>query len=111
MVSSPKGPRPNHKALLVLQRDLKKVIDVSTLEQLQRDIAKTLVRLEMHFLPTYFDISLHMLIHLVDQIRALGLMYLHQMFPFERLIKVFRRYIRNRFRLEGGMVEGWSHII
>ena len=35
-------------------------------------------------------------------------MYLHQMFPFERLMKVFRRYVRNRFRPEGGMVEGWS---
>ena len=35
-------------------------------------------------------------------------MYLHQMFPFERLIKVFRRYVRNRFRPEGGMVKGWS---
>ena len=23
-------------------------------------------------------------------------------------MKVFRRYVRNRFRLEGGMVEGWS---
>ena len=91
---SPKGSRSNHKALLVLQRDLKKVIDVSTLEQLQRDIAKTLVRLEMHFPPTYFDISLHLLIHLVDQIRALGPMYLHQMFPFERLMKVFRRYLK-----------------
>ena len=35
-------------------------------------------------------------------------MYLHQMFSFERLMKVFRRYVRNRFRLDGGMVEGWS---
>ena len=35
-------------------------------------------------------------------------MYLHQMFPFERLMKVFRRYVRNKFRLEGAMVEGWS---
>ena len=62
----------------------------------------------MHFLLTYFDILVHLLMHLVDQIRALGPMYLHQMFPFERLMKVFRRYVRNRFRLEGGMVEGWS---
>ena len=30
----------------------KKVIDVSMLEQLQQDIAETLVRLEMHFPPT-----------------------------------------------------------
>ena len=81
---------------------------MSTLEQLQRDIAEILVRLEMHFPLTYFDISLHLLIHLVDKIRALGPMYLHQMFPFEKLMKVFRRYVRNRFRPEGGMVEGWS---
>jgi hypothetical protein len=86
----------------------RKVIDVSTLDQLQWDIAETLVRLEMHFPPTYFDISLHLLIHLVDQIRALSPMYLHQTFPFERLMKVFRMYVRNRFRTEGGMVEGWS---
>ena len=86
----------------------KKVIDVSTLEQLQRDRAETLVRLGMHFPPTYFDISLHLHIHLVDQIRVLGPMYLHQMFPFERLMKVFMRYVRNRFRPEEGMVEGWS---
>ena len=81
---------------------------MSTLEQLQWDIAETIIRLEMHFSPTYFDISLHLLIHLVDQIRALGPMYLHQMFPFERLMKIFSRYVRNRFRPEGGMVEGWS---
>jgi len=81
---------------------------VSTLDQLQRDIAETLVRLEMHFPPTYFDISVHLLVHLVDQIKALGPIYLHQMFPFERLMKVFRRYVRNRFRPKGGMVEGWS---
>ena len=62
----------------------------------------------MHFPSTYFDISVHLLVHLVNQIRALGPMYLHQMFPFERLMKVFRRYVRNRFRPEGGMVEGWS---
>jgi hypothetical protein len=83
-----------------------KVIHVSTLDQLQRDIAETLCRLEMHSPPTYFDISVHLLVHLVDQIRALGPMYLHQMFPFKRLMKVFRRYVRNRVRLEESMVEG-----
>ena len=35
-------------------------------------------------------------------------MYMHQMFPFERLMKVFRGYVGNRFWPEGGMVEGWS---
>ena len=62
----------------------------------------------MYFPPAYFDISVHLLIHLVDQIRALVPIYLHQMLPFERMMKVFRRYVRNKFRPEGGMVEGWS---
>ena len=110
MVSSPKVCAPIIKLCSFFNAISKKVIDVSMLEQLQRDIVETLVRLEMHFLPIYFDISLHQLIHLVDQIRALGPIYLHQMFPFERLMKVFRRYVRNRFRPEGGMVEGWLSV-
>jgi hypothetical protein len=60
----------------------------------------------MHFLQTYFDMLVHLLVHLPDQIRALGPMYLHQMFPFERLMSVFRKYVRNIFRPEGCMVEG-----
>ena len=102
----PKVSAPIIKLYLFFNTISKKVIDVSTLDQLQQDIAETLIRVEMHFPSTFFDISMHLLVHLVDQIRALGPLYLHQMFPFERLMKVFRRYVRNRFRPEGDMVEG-----
>jgi len=51
---------------------------VNTLDKLQTDIVHTLYRLEMHFPPTFFDISVHLLVHLVDQIKALGPMFLHQ---------------------------------
>jgi hypothetical protein len=30
------------------------------------------------------------------------------MFPFERLMTVFRKYVRNIFRPEGCMVQGWT---
>ena len=73
----PKVRAPIIKLCLFFNTISKKVTDVSMLEQLQRDIAETLIRLEMHFPPTYFDISLHLLIHLIDQIRDLGPMYLH----------------------------------
>jgi hypothetical protein len=33
-------------------------------------------------------------------------MYLHQMFPFERLMSIFRKYVRNM--PEGFIVEGWT---
>jgi hypothetical protein len=107
-ILTPKVRAPIIKLCWFFNAISKKVIDVSTLDQLQWDIAETLIRLEMHFSPTYFDISLRLLIHLVDQIRAFGPMYLHQMFLFERLMKVFRGYVMNKFRPEGGMVEGWS---
>ncbi len=51
--------------------------------------------------------SVHLLVHIVDQIKALGPIFLHQMFPFERLMSVFRKYVKNRYRPEGCMVQGW----
>jgi hypothetical protein len=85
-----------------------KVIDSDTLDKLQRDMVHTLARLEMHFPPIFFNISVHLLTHLVDQIKALGPMFLHQMFPFERLMSVMRKYVRNRYKPEGCMVQGRS---
>jgi hypothetical protein len=70
-----------------------KVIDSDSLDKLQRDMVHTLARLEMHFPPIFFNISVHLLTHLVDQIKALGPMFLHQMFPFERLMSVLRKYV------------------
>jgi hypothetical protein len=43
-----------------------KVIDVTKQDQLQQDIADTLCRLEMHFPQTYFDMLVHLLVHLPD---------------------------------------------
>jgi len=85
-----------------------KVIDPNTLNKLQADLIHAINRLEMHFPPTFFDISAHLISHLVDQIKALGPIFLHQMFPFERLMSVLRKYVRNRYRPEGCMVNGWS---
>jgi len=85
-----------------------KIIDPDTLDKLQEDLIHTLCRLEMHLPPTFFDMSLHLTTHLVAQIKALGPIFLHQMFPFERLMSVLRRYVQNRFRPEACMVNGWS---
>ena len=62
----------------------------------------------MHFPPTFFDISVHLITHMVAQVRALGPVFLHQMFLFERLMSILRKYVRNRHRQEVCMVNGWS---
>ena len=45
-----------------------KVIDLDTLDKLQKDLVHIVNRLEMHLPPTYFDMCVHLLMHLVDQI-------------------------------------------
>lgn len=52
-------------------------IDVNMLAKLQEALVHTMCRLEMHFLPTFFNMSVYLLIHLVDQIKAIGPTYLH----------------------------------
>ena len=86
-----------------------KVIDPNILDKLQADLIHAINRLEMHFPPTFFDISVNLITHLVVQIKALGpIIFLHQMFPFERLMSVLQKFVRNRFCLEGCMVNRWS---
>ena len=70
-----------------------KVIDPATLDKLEKDMHHTMSRLEMNLPPTFFDMSVHLISHLIQQIRALGLLFLHQMFPFEMLMSILRKYV------------------
>ncbi|XP_057418342.1 uncharacterized protein LOC130712526 [Lotus japonicus] len=82
-----------------------KVIDPSKLSALQRQIATTLCDLEMYFPPSFFDIMVHLTIHLVKEIQMCGPTYMRWMYPFERYMKVLKGYVKNRSRPEGCMVE------
>ncbi|XP_057418249.1 uncharacterized protein LOC130712428 [Lotus japonicus] len=82
-----------------------KVIDPSKLSALQRQISTTLCDLEMYFPPSFFDIMVHLTIHLVREIQMCGPTYMRWMYPFERYMKVLKGYVKNRSRPEGCMVE------
>ena len=58
------------------------------------------------FPPSFFNIMMHILIHLVDEIAILGPVFLHNMFPFERFMGVLKKYVRNRARPEGSISTG-----
>jgi hypothetical protein len=40
--------------------------------------------------------------------KCLGLVFLHQMYPFERSMIVLKKYVHNRSRPEGCMVQDWA---
>jgi hypothetical protein len=61
---------------------------------------------ETIFPPLFFDIMPHFLIHIVHEVKYLGQVFLHQMYPFERFMIVLKKYPRNQSRLEGCMVQG-----
>jgi hypothetical protein len=85
-----------------------KVIDRESLSGLQINVVQCLVSFELLFLPSFFNIMMHLLVYLVEEIRILGPVFLHNMFPFERFMGVLKKYVRNRARPEGSISKGYG---
>jgi hypothetical protein len=86
----------------------KKVIDVSELDELHKEIRVTMCQLEMCFPPSLFDMMEHYMIHLADQIFMLGPSYMHYMYPYERHMAVMKGYVHNHAHPECSMIGGYT---
>ncbi|XP_024172237.1 uncharacterized protein LOC112178311 [Rosa chinensis] len=84
-----------------------KTIDVLQLDEIQSGLVETLCLLEKIFPPSFFDIMVHLTVHLIREVRLCGPVYLHWMYPFERYMSVLKDYVRNRNRPEGCMAEAY----
>ncbi|KAM6569727.1 hypothetical protein CsatB_017712 [Cannabis sativa] len=84
-----------------------KVVDVSKLENLRLEIVEVLCYLEQFFPPSFFDIMIHLTVHLVREVKMCGPVYLRWMYPMERYMKILKGYVRNRSRPEGSIVESY----
>ncbi|KAL0546536.1 hypothetical protein IC582_016447 [Cucumis melo] len=82
-----------------------KSFSVSELDALQEDIVMTLCNLEKYFPPSFFTIMVHLVVHLVREVKLCGPVYLRWMYPFERYMKVLKSFVRNRNRPEGCIAE------
>ena len=78
-----------------------KVVDTCNLSFLQEELVKTLCLMEKNYPPSFFDIMVHLTVHLVRKIQLCGPVYLRWMYPFERFMKILKGYVRNRNRPEG----------
>ncbi|KAH9717944.1 hypothetical protein KPL71_022033 [Citrus sinensis] len=110
LISGPKQPGNDLDVYLApLIEDLKTLWDVdpNTLDQLQEELVITLCLLQQYFPPSFFDIMIHLTVHLVEQVRLCGPVYLRWMYPFERQMKTLKDYVRNRYRPEGCIVESY----
>jgi hypothetical protein len=82
-----------------------KVIDPKKLDELENEAAIILCQLEMYFPPSFFDIMVHLIVHLVREIRLCGPVYLRWMYPFERYMKILKGYVKNQRRPEASIIE------
>jgi hypothetical protein len=57
---------------------------------LQDDLILTMCNLATIFPPSFFDLMPHLLIHIVHEMKYLGPVFLHQMYPFEKFIIVIK---------------------
>jgi hypothetical protein len=86
----------------------KKVINVSELDELRKEIRVTTCQLEMCFPPSFFGMLKQYMIHLADQIFVTGPSYMHYMYPYERHMVVMKGYVLNCAHPEGSMIEGYT---
>ena len=84
------------------------VIDVTTLDELEKNLTKeTMCLLKKCFLPSFFDIIAHLIIHLVSEVRQCGPVCLRWMYPFKQYMKIVKGYVRNRNCPEGCIAESY----
>ena len=59
----------------------------------------------MYFPPSFFDIMVHLIVHLVREIRCCDPVYLWWMYPIERYMKILNGYTKNLHHPEASIIE------
>lgn len=75
------------------------------LDNMQAELVVTLCLLEKFFPPSFFDIMIHLTVHLTREVKLCGPICFRWMYPFERCMKVIKGHVRNRSRPEGCIAE------
>ncbi|XP_023752225.2 uncharacterized protein LOC111900576 [Lactuca sativa] len=84
-----------------------RTLKVEDMRKAKVDIIAILCKLELIFPPAFFDIMVHLLLHLPDEAIAGGPVCMRWMFPFKRYMKKLKNYVRNKAKPEGSIAEGY----
>ncbi|XP_004309364.1 PREDICTED: uncharacterized protein LOC101306581 [Fragaria vesca subsp. vesca] len=82
-----------------------RVLDKKRLEELEDEIVLTLCLLERYFPPSFFDIMIHLTIHIGREAKLCGPVHFRWMYPFKRYLRTI--YVKNRARPEGSIAENY----
>jgi hypothetical protein len=80
---------------------------VNDLERMSNSIGGTLCRLEMVFPLAFFDIMMHLPVHLAEEAKLGGPVCYRWLYPIERYLWTLKGYVRNKSHHEGSIAEGY----
>ncbi|XP_059644873.1 uncharacterized protein LOC132286536 [Cornus florida] len=84
-----------------------RTLKLDVLEAMERDIAIVLCKLEMIFPPSFFDIMVHLALHLPREAIIAGPTQYWWMYPIERFLRTLKLCLRNKARPEGSIAEAY----
>jgi hypothetical protein len=84
-----------------------KELSVEELDRLDHQIAEILCKLEQVFPPSFFDVMMHLPIHLAYEAKVAGPVQYRWMYPIERYLRTLKGYVRNKAHPEGSIAEGY----
>ncbi|WVZ93355.1 hypothetical protein U9M48_039342, partial [Paspalum notatum var. saurae] len=84
-----------------------KTLKRDVLHGLKDEIPIILCKLEKIYPPAFFDVMVHLAVHLPDEALFRGPVQYGWMYPVERRLYTLKRYVRNRSRPEGSIAEAY----
>ncbi|XP_019175589.1 PREDICTED: uncharacterized protein LOC109170907 [Ipomoea nil] len=84
-----------------------KTLKLTDLEALHNNIVIILCKLEMIYPPAFFDVMVHLAIHLPQEAILGEAVQFRWMFMIERFLGSLKHYVRNKARPEGSIAEGY----
>nr|GEW06254.1 hypothetical protein [Tanacetum cinerariifolium] len=84
--------------------DTKEII-MQELDKMQAELVVTLCPLEKFFPPSFFDIMIHLTVHLSREVKLCGLICFRWMYPVKRCMKVIKGHVQNKNKPKGCVVE------
>lgn len=102
----PKNARVTITWLCLICNDTcNEVIETRNLDELEHEVAIILCQLYMIFHPSFFDIMLHLIVHLVRDNRVYGPIYLQWIYLIQWYTNIFKGYTKNHDSPEASIVE------
>jgi hypothetical protein len=77
------------------------------LAEMRKEIPIILVKLEKIFPPAFFDVMVHLAVHVPDEALWRGPMQYGWVYPIERRVYTLKRYVTNRVRPKGSIAEAY----